>query len=255
MFGGVISPGKAQMLFPESYVVIFDTTRHFKGSISPSVELKTPKELYVEINNIADLAWRFKNYGFIIANKLELTKNGNETILSGGYLYTKFKTFYDNPLVLEYYAQYHWAEARGIIKKFAFGVNARYKIYKNGNGGAFIGVGPFYEYELWNYDGVAKDLLPANQDVIATRYLKLNMYLSTQRSILERINLEGAIYLQDGFEKLFKNPRLGTSAGISYQVTKYIAFGIQFRMLYDMDPVVPVDKFWFNTFTELQVTF
>ena len=64
----------------------------------------------------------------------------------------KFITFYDNPIVLEYYGQYHWAEARGLEQKFAIGANIWYKLYKNVLGGAFIGIGPFFEYELWNYD-------------------------------------------------------------------------------------------------------
>jgi len=251
----ISSSVQAQLLFPESYVVIFDTTRHFKGSISPSIEVKTPKELYIEINNSADLAWRFKNHGIILSNRLELTQNGEETILSGGYLYTKFKTYYDNPFVLEYYAQYHWAEARGLIKKYAFGANVRYKLYKNSQGGAFIGLGPFYEYELWNYDGVDTELIPPDPELITTRYMKLNFYLSAQRNLLERLHLEGALYLQDTFDKLLVNPRLGASAGVSYQISPMIAFGVQFRMLYDFDPVVPVDNLWYNAFTELQVTF
>ncbi|MEQ9146942.1 MAG: hypothetical protein RLP13_01610, partial [Cytophagales bacterium] len=93
----------AQLLYPESYVIIFDTTRTYKGTIAPSVEIKTPKELYVEINNRANIAYRLKNHGIIVANNFELTKNGSQTILSGGYLYFKFKIFYDNPIVLEHY--------------------------------------------------------------------------------------------------------------------------------------------------------
>ena len=95
----------AQLLFPESFVVIFDTTRHFKGSVSPSLEIKTQRQLYLEVTNRADMAFRFKNHGITVANKFELTRDGSETILSGGFIYGKFKTFYDNPFVLEHYAR------------------------------------------------------------------------------------------------------------------------------------------------------
>lgn len=244
-----------QLLYPESYVVIFDTARTFKGTISPSLEVKTPKELYVEINNRADLAYRFKNHGLILANKFELTKNGSETILSGGFIYAKFKTYYDNPLVLEYYAQYQWAEARGLERKYAFGPNLRYKIYKGMSGGAFAGLGVFYENETWNYQAVPTDRLPVEQNTIGVEFVKFNGYLSLKQVFSEKFKGEAAVYLQDDFEDFLQTPRVGGSSGLSYAITQNVAFAVQFRVLYDFEPVVPVDRLWFNTFTELQVTF
>ncbi|MEQ9008865.1 MAG: hypothetical protein RLP12_13335, partial [Ekhidna sp.] len=78
---------QSQLLFPESFVVIFDSTRHFKGSVAPSLEIKTQRQLYVEITNRADMAFRFKNHGITVANKFELTRDGDQTILSGGFIY------------------------------------------------------------------------------------------------------------------------------------------------------------------------
>lgn len=245
----------AQLLYPESYVIIFDTTRTYKGTIAPSVEIKTPKELYVEINNRANIAYRLKNHGIIVANNFELTKNGSQTILSGGYLYFKFKIFYDNPIVLEHYAQYQWADARGMSQKYAAGSNLRYKIYKNLNGGAFAGIGPFYEYEQWNYTAVPTDKLPEVLSIVETHLFKLNAYVSIRQTLTDKVKAEFAFYYQDPFEDLFKNPRIGGSLGISYSFTSTVAFAVQYRMLYDFKPVVPVDNLWYNAFTELQVTF
>tara|TARA_R110000868_G_scaffold203489_2_gene451341 strand:- start:507 stop:1334 length:828 start_codon:yes stop_codon:yes gene_type:complete len=245
----------AQLLFPETFVVIFDTTRNFKGSISPSLEVKTPKDLYIEITNRADMAYKFKNHALVLANKFEFTKSGDETILSGGFLYAKFKTFYDNPLVVEHYLQYQWAEARGMERKYAFGSNLRYKIYKNIRSGAFAGLGLFYESEKWNYQAVPDERTPGNTNPLEVDYIKLNAYLSVKQTISDNIKGEAAFYLQDNFEDFLKTPRIGGSAGLSFAITKNVAFGVQFRMLYDYEPIVPVDKLWFSTFTELQVTF
>lgn len=251
----ITAPVSAQLLYPESYVVIFDTTRNFKGSISPSVEVKTPNELYIEITNRADMAYKFKNHALVLANKFEFTKNGEETILSGGFLYAKFKTFYDNPLVVEHYLQYQWAEARGLEKKYAFGSNLRYKIYKNMRSGAFAGLGLFYESEKWNYQAVPVERTPGATTPVEVDYFKLNAYVSVKQTISDNVKGEAAFYLQDNFEDFLKTPRLGTSAGVSFAITKNVALAVQFRMLYDYEPIVPVDKLWFSTFTELQVTF
>ena len=147
------NPLKAQLLFPESFVVIFDTTKNFKGSVSPSLEIKTQKQLYVEITNRADMALRFRNHGIILANKFELTKDGPQTIISGGFFYAKFKTFYDNPFILEHYVQYQWAEARGLDEKYALGSNLRYKILKNEKGGVFVGMGRFLNTNAGHFVG------------------------------------------------------------------------------------------------------
>lgn len=246
---------QSQLLFPESFVVIFDSTRHFKGSVAPSLEIKTQRQLYVEITNRADMAFRFKNHGITVANKFELTRDGDQTILSGGFIYGKFKTFYDNPFVLEHYAQYQWAEARGLQQKVALGSNLRYKIFKSQKGGAFAGAGVFYEYELWNYRGVPEDRLPTETPNVENKKLKLNVYISTKRNLSQKIRFEGAIYFQDDFEPLFDNPRWAGAIALSYSFTENIAFAVNLQTIYDFAPLVPVDKLWFNTFSALEVTF
>ena len=175
------SVSNAQLLFPESFVVIFDTTKQFKGSFSPSLEIKTQKQLYLEITNRTDVAFRFGKHGVTIANKFELTKDGPQTIISGGFVYGKFKTFYDNPFVLEHYVQYQWAEARGLDKKYAIGSNLRYKILKNKKGGFFVGIGPFLEHELWTFRGVPNDRLPIVTNDREYDTWKLNVYVSVKR--------------------------------------------------------------------------
>ena len=246
---------QSQLLFPESFVVIFDSTRHFKGTVAPSLEIKTQRQLYVEITNRADMAFRFKNHGITVANKFELTRDGDQTILSGGFIYGKFKTFYDNPFVLEHYVQYQWAEARGLDEKVAVGSNLRYKIFKSQTGGAFVGIGPFFEFELWDYRGVPEERLPLDQSSVDNKIWKLNWYLSTKRNLSEKIRMEAALYFQDDFKTLFEEPRWAGALSLSYSFTENIAFAVNLQTIYDFAPLVPVDKLWFNTFSALEVTF
>lgn len=255
LLGVSMKSTQAQLLYPESYVVIFDSTKNFKGSIAPSIELITQKELYLEINNTADLIYKFKHNAIVLANNFELTRSGEETILSGGFVYAKYKKFFDNPLVMEHYMQYQWAEARGLQHKYAIGSNIRYKLYKNSRGGVFAGIGPFYEYENWSYIGVPDDRLPANQESVIQKQWKLNFYVSSKRFVTEKLKLETAYYFQNTFTHLFEGPRHGGSVGLSYSITEHIGFGVQYRMSYDFDPVVPVDKYWYNTFTQLEIIF
>ncbi|WP_424963632.1 DUF481 domain-containing protein [Ekhidna sp.] len=245
----------SQLLFPESYAIIFDSTRHFKGTVAPSVEIKTLRQLYIEITNRTDMAFRFKNHGITVANKFELTRDGDQTILSGGFIYGKYKTFYDNPFILEHYAQYQWAEARGLVKKMAIGSNIRYKLLKTQKGGAFIGLGPFYEYELWDYRGVPLDRVPSETMDVDSKEWKINFYISTKRELSKKIRFEGALYFQNEINDPFDNPRWAGALSFFYSITTHIGFGINLQTIYDFDPVVPVDRLWFNTFSALEVTF
>tara|TARA_R110000737_G_scaffold351559_2_gene394203 strand:+ start:10100 stop:10927 length:828 start_codon:yes stop_codon:yes gene_type:complete len=246
---------RGQMLFPESYAIILDTTRHFKGSVAPSVQLRRQKNNYTEISNTADLVYRFKSHAITVANKFELTKDGDDVVLSGGFIYARYKTFYDNPLIMEYYAQYHWADVRGLQEKYAAGANVRYKFYKNVKGGLFAGAGPFLEREKWNFEGVRDDDLPPDTSPVKTDALKFNLYISSIRCITEKIEIQNAVYLQNKFTDAFNQPRLAASLGVLLSITEYIGVGFQFQTIYDYRPIVPIDKFYYNTFTQLEITF
>ncbi|MBL7995797.1 hypothetical protein JNM05_10545 [bacterium] len=133
----------AQILYPESFTVILDTTKTIKGSITPELQIQTQKKLLVEISNLADLAMRFGENSITLANKIEFTKFGREKLLSGGYVYGKFRNDLDARLVLEYYSQVHWAEARGLERKYAAGAGARIRIVRTNKTGIFAGTGHF----------------------------------------------------------------------------------------------------------------
>lgn len=253
----LLSPSlaQAQLLFPESYAIILDTTKQFKGSAAPSIQLRKQKYTYTEISNSADLSYRFSRHAITVANRFELTKDGDDVVLSGGFVYARYKTFYDNPLIWEHYAQYHWADVRGLQQKFAVGTNLRYKFYKNMKGGLFAGAGPFFEHEEWNYNGVRDENLPPDTSPIYTDLLKYNIYISSIREITEKLELQNAFYIQNRLTRGFEEPRIAASIGVILALTDYIGIGFQYQTIYDFQPMVPIDKFYYNTFAQLEVTF
>lgn len=247
---------QAQLLFSENFVLILDSTRRFKGSVLPSVEIKKQRRTYVELNNAVDFSYKLKRHSISMANKFELTKDGPNILLSGGYLYFKLKTLNDHSIVPEYYAQYQWAEARGLDQKYAVGANLRYKVYKDSKGGFFIGLGSFYEYELWDYRGVPDDRLNENSlGELENKNLKANGYVSFRQIFGDRITLISALYYQSEFEKLFRTPRLAGSFSVRYKFTEHISFSTNYRLIYDYAPIVPIDKYWYNFFSSIELTF
>ncbi|MFC1556368.1 hypothetical protein ACFL6I_07090 [candidate division KSB1 bacterium] len=249
------SNSRSQILFPESLPVIFDTTRSFKGSITPDFNMRTQKKLLVEINNTSEVAVKIKNNSLIISNKFELERYGSETVLSGGYFYVKFKDFTERRYMVEYYSQYQWAEARGLDTKYAFGANLRIKAYKNLKGGLFTGIGSFYEFERWIFDGVKEENLPEDTTPVSTKSLKLNYYISFKSPLWNVLYLDLSLYYHSKIKTLFTDPRVASSTEFSYQINDNVSIGIAYQNIYDFKTIVPIDNWYHRVYYQLSATF
>lgn len=237
----------AQFVFPESFVVLLDSTKQFKGTFSPEIKVQTQKEVLVEVSSLADVAFRIKNKSLILAHKMEFTSVGGEVALSGGYFYSKLKSRKDHRLIPEYYAQLQWANARGLELGYAVGGNMRYAIRRQPKSGIFVGIGAFYEYEKWTYRGVKDELLPPDRTPISTNGVRFNLYGSWKHWFGEKYVLDVSVYQQARFDEILSSPRLGSSTAFSWQISKYLRLGARYQNIYDPAPVVPVRN-WFHRF-------
>jgi len=132
-----------QILHTESFAVILDTSNVIKGNIVPDFKFQNLKEDLIEFENTTDISFRLKNNAITLANKIELSKYGDEVLLSGGFMYLEYRRIFDNKFVIEPFSQVHWAEAGGLAFKYAGGINLRYRVYSSEKAGFFVGTGPF----------------------------------------------------------------------------------------------------------------
>lgn len=138
-----------QILHYENFAVILDTTKHVKGNIVPSFQFQNLKEDLIKFENTADFTVLFDHNAFTIANKVELSRFGDETYQSGGYLFIEYRRIQDTlPFALEPYFQAHWNEVRGLDRKYAAGFNLRWRVLYKKNLGIFAGIGPFTNMKL-----------------------------------------------------------------------------------------------------------
>ncbi len=253
----LIVPGSvsAQILHTENFAVILDTTKHFKGSLIPDFKFQNQKEDVFEFENTANISVRLKNNAITLANKIELSKYGNETLLSGGFLYLEYRNIFRKRYVAEPYVQLHWAEARGLDYKFASGVNFRYRILSSDKHGIFVGTGPFYEFERWNYNGVKDELLPADLSDVEQENVKLGTYVSFKWITDHNFDFDISIYHQSRFDEIISTPRLASSTSITYKFTKNIGLILRYQNIYDYKPVVPIDKLYNKIMFTIELTF
>jgi hypothetical protein len=116
-------------------------------------------------------------------------------------------------------------------------------------------LGPFYEYERWNYVGVSDDLLPENQEDIVGENIKLASYLSFKWKTNFDFDFDFSAYHQARFDELFSSPRLGSSSSIKYNVTEHLGLVFQYQNIYDPKPVVPIDQLYNVILFSIQVSF
>jgi len=247
----------AQFLFTESFILIpIDTQKHYAGNISGSFSSQTQKETVNQIAARAELAMRLKGHHVLtIANNLQIITNGNQTILSGGYLFARFRKDISRSLYPEYYTQYQWLESRGLEQKFAFTANLRKRIYRDEKLNLATAAGFMFEYEKWNFEGVKTENLPTNTNPKETINPRFNWYFSYEQFINDQIVINAGLYyfLRTSFAESL--PRIGFHGRFGYKITKNLRYNLNLRSMYDYQPIVPVSKLWYTFNNELVYNF
>jgi hypothetical protein len=245
----------SQILHTESFQVIIDTSKRIQGSIIPDFNFQNQKKDLIEFENTTDISFRLKEHALTLANKIELSKYGEEVLLSGGYLYMEYRRLFENRWVIEPYSQLHWSEARGLEFKYAGGINLRFRVYTSDKMGFYVGSGPFYEYENWNYDGVPDHLIPANTENIISETYKLGTYLSFKWRTNINMDVDISFYHQSRFNDMFSTPRLASSSSLTYNFTEHLGLILQYQNIYDYNPRVPIDKMYNHFLASVEVSF
>lgn len=245
----------AQVLHTENFNVIIDTSKVLKGNFSPSFRYRNVKEDFLEVGNTADVSIRIKNHGFTIANNIEYSIYGDENILSGGFLYLEYVNVQNKKVGIEPFYQLHWSEIRGLDRKYAGGLNFRWRALVNNTSGLFFGIGGLYEFERWNYSGVPDDLLPTDRSDVEVDRTRGNAYVSFKQGFGDLFDLDISGYYQPEISDPMEIYRLASSFELTYNITEYIGLRLLYQNIYDSAPLVPIDKLYHDVNFGLTISF
>jgi len=248
---------KAQFLFTESFVLIpIDTHRHYIGNIVGGFSSQSQKETVNQIAVRAEMAMRLKqNRILTIANNMQVITYGNQTVLSGGYVFARFRNDISRSLYPEYFAQVQWLETRGLEQKFALTANIRKRIFRDKTLTLATAAGLVFDYEKWNFDGVKTENIPANSNSKETYNPRLNWYFSYDHQINESININAGLYYFVRTSFTSPSPRIGSHIRFSYVINKNLRLNLNLKSMYEYQPVVPVSNLWYIFNNELAFTF
>lgn len=232
-----------------------DYTRKSKISLNFSTGLEIDKQqttLY-DATNTAEAMWQWYKELFILAASYRFTYNGPADILNAGYIHLRYRHNYKNKIQPEPFLQYQWDNKRGIIFRTLAGANVRYNFWSGDRFDFNAGLGPMYETEKWNYNGVDSAKIPVNAVPIRRNLVKINSYLRFDWKPNSNNSITFNIFLQtrpDQFE-----PRIAPHVEWDLKAGKYIGFSISFTGLYDTKPVVPIDKFYYSLSNSITLNF
>jgi len=108
--------------------------------------------------------------------------------------------------------------------------------------GLFVGSGPFYEYERWNYNGIKDSFEKGATGSVETQLVKLGTYVSYKWKLSDRFFMDVSAYHQSKFNSLFSTPRLASSSALIYSINDNIGFVLKYQQIYDYKPTVAIDK-------------
>jgi hypothetical protein len=247
----------AQFIFPESFIMMpLDTSKKYAGTISGAFSQQTQEFVVTQLNSRIELAKRIQSVNvFTVAGNFQVVKNGPETVLSGGYVFARYRDRINRKVFPEYMLQYQWLEARGLEQKIASTANMRYRFIRTESLSLAAACGLLLEYEKWNFSAVRENDLPAETNDIEVYNPRFNSYISYDHDLGDRMNIDMAVYYQFRLDEKLSRKRLGMHSRLNIKLTNKLNYAVTIRLMDDMQPIVPVDPLWYNFSNELVLVF
>ena len=237
--------GKAQIVSIDK----LDTANYTKKAkwgfnFSTGLEIDKQKQtLYDATNTVEAMLQKNKNL-YIFSSSYRFTYNGPDDILNAGYFHFRYRPNYKNKFQPETFLQYQWDNKRGLEKRILAGANIRYNAWRGDKWDVNAGLGLFYENEFWNYTAADTTKLPADITPINTQVLKLNSYIRFDWKASEHSNISFKIFVQTKPNHFA--PRIAPNFQWNIDAGKHLGFMINFNGIYDVEPIVPIPKFYFS---------
>jgi len=247
----------AQFIFPESFIMMpLDTSKKYAGTISGAFSQQTQEYVVTQLNSRIELAKRIQTVNiFTIAGNFQIVRNGPETVLSGGYIFGRYRDRTNRKLHPEYMLQYQWLEARGLEQKIASTANMRYRFVRTENLSLAAAFGILMEYEKWNFSAVREKNLPAETNDVEVLNPRFNSYISYDHDLGDRLNIDMAVYYQFRLDDKLSRKRIGLHSRLNIKLTNKLNYAVTIRLMDDRQPIVPVDPLWYNFSNELVLAF
>ena len=177
-----------------------------------------------------------------IINQMEFSTYGKKLNVSSGHIHTEYRYLVRPAIELYPFAEAVWAPSRGLKIRTAGGLQSRYRIFRTSKVTLSTGIGLFYEYEKWNYNGVPNPD-PQDMDKIEQqRSIKGQVFASFKFNFGEKWNIITSGYTHFRPDSNIKNLRIAYSIDVKHSVTKHFGIWLSYQNTILTKPIVPIRK-------------
>lgn len=235
-----------QILNAEAFQSQNEPLEKWRGQTAFGINLDKQQSLVYSVFTDVDAALRIKTKSLLTASRVRVSGTGDNLLLNGGFVHLRLRDNTGKLLLLEHYTQYQWDGVRGLKNRYLLGSNVRQLLQHDSLGSLYAGFGAFYEFEQWGFGAVPSDRRPIVLDDRNVNLLKFNAYIRFFRKIAPNLRVGTTFYYQARPEYFFDDYRLAGNLELIFQVSKNLEFRVNYDGIYDTQPIVPIDKFYFT---------
>ncbi len=222
----------------------------WNATVSLALEVDKQKSALVDASNYLDASLQKCRELYILSASNRFTYNGDQSFLNTGYVHLRWRHNYKEQLHPESFVQYQWDDAIGMVHRFVVGENLRYNFWHRRAWEMTVATGLMYEAEEWNYTAVDSAKIPPNPVNQKSKEFKSNSYIKWQGKVSDVSNISIILFYQAAFNDFFR-PRISGVVSFDAAISKHFTLAIKYNALYDVGPVVPIFKFYYNLSTGL----
>lgn len=216
------------------------------GSIAFNAAFQKQAQQINTYSGEASLATQYRNHLWLPVASQRITTTDNNELQNSGFLTLKYFNGFQRRVFSEGFLQYQWEAQRGMRQRYLYGGNLWLNIIRTEQFQWAAAVGGFSEYEQWDYTAVPTNKRPeAAQDFEENFFLKYNAKTRLVWKWREKSALSFTIYVQ-GRPDETEYIRVAPSCNLLLQIHKALYFSTGFEGIYDFQPIVPIDNFFFS---------
>jgi hypothetical protein len=189
-------------------------------------------------------------HGYLLINQYQLLLINDSEIVNTGFTHARVQLYRDDVLSFELFSQYQFDRPRGLGLRWLTGAGPRYRLLQSPKLNLTAGSGAMYELETWEHPFV-EDL------VVTVRAVKSSVYVSTRIEFDERIDFNGVVYHQAGYDRGIEalRQRVSGELNLNVKLVRWLSLVSSFAASYETHPIVPIIPFIFETANGVQLEF
>jgi hypothetical protein len=246
LFWCLYTASHAQILNAEAFQSQNEPLEKWRGQTAFGFNLDKQQSLVYSVFTDVDASYRIRNKSLLSAARMRVSGTGENLFLNGGFVHLRLRDNTGKLLLLEHYGQYQWDGVRGLKNRYIMGSNVRQLVQHDSLGSLYAGFGAFYEFEQWGYGAVPAVRRPEDLADVNNHLLKFNTYIRFFRKIAPNLRIGSTFYYQARPEYFFEHYRLAGNLEFIFQVSKNLEFRLNYDGIFDTQPVVPIDQFYFT---------